>query len=35
MMIDERVLCSVCVFSGDLLETDSDAAAQIPSGGAR
>jgi hypothetical protein len=28
MMIDERVFCSVCVFSGDLPETDSDAAAK-------
>jgi hypothetical protein len=28
MMIDERVFCAVCVFSGDLPETDSDAAAE-------
>jgi hypothetical protein len=28
MMIDKRVFCSVCVFSGDLPETDSDAAAK-------
>jgi hypothetical protein len=28
MMIDERVLCSVVVFSGDLPGSDSDAAAE-------